>query len=147
LNTGLSYSTIQEAINNAADGDTIFVNEGTYYEHVVINKTLSLLGEDVSTTIIDGNSTGHVIHIVSDHVNVTGFTVQKSGNVHMPALEAGICLNNSADCVVSGNYLVDNGFCGISLLYSDRNIIVGNNITRWHTSAHLQPQHSVKEHC
>jgi pectin methylesterase-like acyl-CoA thioesterase len=39
LNTGLSYSTIQEAINNAVDGDIIFVRAGTYYEHVVVDRS------------------------------------------------------------------------------------------------------------
>jgi parallel beta-helix repeat protein len=124
------FSTIQEAINNATEGSTILVRAGTYYEHVVVNKTVTLVGEDVSTTIVDGNNTGHVISIISDNVTVTGFTIQRSGNIQMPALEAGICLNHSAGCVVSGNRLIDNGFCGISLLYSQRNTITDNNIAR-----------------
>ena len=33
------YSSIQEAINNANEEDTIFVRAGIYYEHVVVNKT------------------------------------------------------------------------------------------------------------
>jgi len=33
------YSTIQEAINNAAEGDTVFVKAGTYYEHVVVDRS------------------------------------------------------------------------------------------------------------
>ena len=33
-----NYSTIQEAINDANNGDTVFVYNGTYYEHVTINK-------------------------------------------------------------------------------------------------------------
>jgi parallel beta-helix repeat protein len=123
------FDTIQEAINAASDGDTILVNAGTYYEHVAVNKTLSLVGEDVKTTIIDGNGTGHVINILSDNVNVTGFTVQKSGNVHMPALDAGICLNSTEGCNISENRVVDNGFCGISLLNSQENTITRNNIT------------------
>jgi parallel beta-helix repeat protein len=121
------YSTIQEAVNNADEGDTIFVSNGIYYEHVVVNKTVSLVGEDVSATIVDGDNTGTVVYIVSDYVNVTGFTVQRSGNVQ---LDAGICLNNSAGCVVSGNLLIDNGFCGISLLYSQQNMIIDNNVNR-----------------
>ena len=52
------FLTIQEAISNAVEGDIIFVETGIYYEHVVVNKTVSILGEDVDTTIIDGNNTG-----------------------------------------------------------------------------------------
>ena len=38
--------TIQGAINNASAGDIIFVRANTYYEHVIVNKTLTLTGED-----------------------------------------------------------------------------------------------------
>jgi parallel beta-helix repeat protein len=123
------FLAIQEAINNAVDGDTIFVKAGTYYEHVVVNKTVSLLGEDVSATIIDGNNTGHVVNVLSDNVSITGFTVQNSGSIHMPELDAGICLNGTAGCAISGNRLVDNGFAGISLLNSNQNTITCNNLS------------------
>jgi pectin methylesterase-like acyl-CoA thioesterase len=39
------FHTIARAINAASDGDTTYVYNGTYYEHVVINKTISLIGE------------------------------------------------------------------------------------------------------
>ena len=32
------YSTIQDAINNANEGNTIFVKEGVYFEHIKIDK-------------------------------------------------------------------------------------------------------------
>jgi parallel beta-helix repeat protein len=123
------YVTIQEAINNAVDGDTVFVKAGTYYEHVVVNKTISLVGEDVDTTIIDGNNTGHVINVITDNVSISGFTVRNSGNVHWPDLDAGICLNGTTGCVISENRVVDNGFAGISLLSSQYNKIAGNNVS------------------
>jgi nitrous oxidase accessory protein NosD len=41
--------TTQEAITNAIEGDTVFVRVGTYYGHVVVNKTFSLASEDGST--------------------------------------------------------------------------------------------------
>ena len=49
------YPTIQEAINHADEGDTIFVYNGTYSEpQVTLRKPLQLIGENKSTTIIDG---------------------------------------------------------------------------------------------
>jgi nitrous oxidase accessory protein len=127
------YSTIQEAINNAVDGDTIFVRAGTYYEHVVVNKTVSLVGEDVNATIIDGKDTRHVVYVVQNNVNITGFTVRNSGHTHMPDLDAGICLNGTIGCVISENRAIDNGFSGISLLYSQYSKITGNIVsgTEW----------------
>ena len=73
------YATIQEAINNANEGDTVFVRAGTYYEHVVVNKAISLIGEDPSSTIIDGNESGTVVFITADNVDVDGFMIQNGG--------------------------------------------------------------------
>jgi parallel beta-helix repeat protein len=124
------FPTIQEAINSAVDGDTILVTIGIYYENVVVNKTVSLVGEDSSTTIIDGNETGHVIDVVSDNVNITNFTVRRGGNTMFPYLDAGISLNNVKGCKISSNNITDNGCFGVHLLNSDQNTISGNNLTR-----------------
>jgi parallel beta-helix repeat protein len=124
------YSTIQEAVNHAFDGDTVYVKTGTYYEHVVVNKTVSLVGENRDTTIIDGNRTGCVLDIVSDSVNVTSFTVQRSGNTMFPDFDAGISLNNAKSCIISNNNITDNGCFGIHLLNSNQNTISENDLTR-----------------
>lgn len=121
--------TIQEAINNASEGDTIFVRAGTYYEHVVVNQSVSLVGENRSTTIVDGNRTGRVINIISDNVNITGFTIQRGGNISTPNLDAGICLDSASHCNISGNCLISNGFASISLLTSHHNTITRNDVT------------------
>jgi len=53
-----NYSTIQAAMGNATAGDTVFVKNGIYYSDkntlIVIDKTLSLIGEDPKNTIIYG---------------------------------------------------------------------------------------------
>jgi len=72
------YTTIQKAIDNATEGDTIRVWAGTYYEDVVVNKTLDLVGN--GTTVlgysrIDGS--GDVIKITADWCNVSGFKILK----------------------------------------------------------------------
>jgi pectin methylesterase-like acyl-CoA thioesterase len=36
------YPTIQAALNNAVDGDTIFVKKGVYVENPIVNKSVSL---------------------------------------------------------------------------------------------------------
>lgn len=74
-----NYSKIQDAIDNAATGDTIFVYSGVYYENIRIRHTINLIGQNKNTTIIDGNKTGIVVNITTDNVNITGFTIQNSG--------------------------------------------------------------------
>jgi parallel beta-helix repeat protein len=118
------YARIQWAIGNASVGDTIIVNSGIYYEHVIIDKSLALIGED-GNTIIDGNGTGHVVTIIADNVNISGFTIQKSG----PNFgDAGIRLLNSRWCNISYNTLTHN-YHGIwAGCYSNNDIITDNNI-------------------
>ena len=48
------FSRIQEAINHASEGDTIYVKKGVYHENVGINKSIILMGEDRDFTTIDG---------------------------------------------------------------------------------------------
>ena len=56
LNTRLNYTSIQEAVDapETLNGHTIFVQEGTYNENVVLGKSyLTLIGENKSSTVID----------------------------------------------------------------------------------------------
>jgi len=67
--------TIQQGINAASPGDTVYVRSGTYYEHVTIGKSLTLQGEDKDTTVIDGGGSGSVIYITANYVTISGFKV------------------------------------------------------------------------
>ncbi len=72
-----NYTTIQEAINNATNGDTVFVYNNTYNENVDTKlKKITLLGEDRDTTIITGSATNPVrknrnerYHAIGIHFN------------------------------------------------------------------------------
>jgi parallel beta-helix repeat protein len=70
-----NYSTIQSAINNASDGDTVFAYNGIYFENVIINKSITLAGEDRDNTIIDGGGNLNVVSIAENLTFMTGFTV------------------------------------------------------------------------
>ncbi len=50
------YSTIQEAVDNAAEGDTVFVKKGYHFGSVFINKSLSLIGENNEPIIVGDDS-------------------------------------------------------------------------------------------
>lgn len=50
------YQHVQEAIDHALDGDTVFVYNGYYYEiNLTCNTSISLIAEDRENTIIEGN--------------------------------------------------------------------------------------------
>jgi len=118
------FPTIQEAINHANSGDTIFVSNGTYYEHVVVNKTVSLIGEDADSTIVDGEGTGSVITVIANQVNLNGFTIRKSG--YNPD-DSGITIKWSSHNNVSGNKITGNND-GINLYVSNYNLFSNNII-------------------
>lgn len=82
---GWPYCKIQYGIDNASDGDTIIVHQGTYYENqITINKVLTIQGAGWATTIIDGSdatlsSCGLVRIIANGDVIFQGFTVRNAG--------------------------------------------------------------------
>ena len=49
----VDFPTIQQAINEANEGDIIEVLPGTYIEQLTINKTLTIIGSGVKSTIIE----------------------------------------------------------------------------------------------
>jgi hypothetical protein len=82
IDTGLSYYSIQSAIDapETQDGHTISVENGIYFENIVVNKSVKLKGENPLSTIIDGRNIGNVITVAANNVEVSGFTIQKSGS-------------------------------------------------------------------
>jgi len=116
-----NFTTIQEAINNASYGDTIFVRAGTYCEHVTIDKSISLIGEDRSTTVIDGRGGEAVVSVAENNVNLTGFTIQNGFY--------GIKIKYFGSAIISENYITDNNFIGIYLYFSHMNVFSENNVT------------------
>lgn len=94
------YLTIQEAINEAYDGDIVFVRNGIYVENLIVNKSISLLGEDRETTVVDGGEVGTVIQVDSNNVTINGFEIR---NCSMTWGDWGITLNHSSKSVISGN--------------------------------------------
>lgn len=99
------YKNIQDAINKSFPGYTIFVKNGFYNENLLINKTLTLDGEDENNTVINGNNNGDVITVSAPKVKISSFTIQNSGNSILNA--------------------------GIKTLFLDSNITINNNILKY----------------
>ena len=73
------YQYIQDAIENATEGDTIFVFNGIYFENIFVDKILIIIGESKNNTIIDGMYNEFIINIINDQVTIQNFTLRNSG--------------------------------------------------------------------
>jgi nitrous oxidase accessory protein len=147
LNTITFSGIIQDMINNASAGETIYIPRGAHYENIVIDKSINLIGEDKNTTVIDGGGFGDVVLIKADWVNFSGFTIQNCGEVWNDAGifvisnynniynnniisndETGIYLFQCSYNTISYNVISNIGWVGIYIVSSDNNIIRNNVI-------------------
>ena len=130
-----NYSSINAAINDAEYGDAIYVFNGTYYEHVVMHKSILLMGENKETTIIDGNYTGNPIDIQTDYVILNKFSIRNSGGCS----NTGIRIHGSNNIIK--NCTVYNNGIGIKLWSSSNNIIT--NCTVYNNSIGIKSSSSL----
>ena len=80
IESGASYPTIQDAIDNASDGDVIIASAGTYdVGEMDIDKEVTLKSESgASSTTMEVD--GYGICVIADNVIVDGFTITASEN-------------------------------------------------------------------
>jgi parallel beta-helix repeat protein len=150
------FPTIQAAINNATDGETVFVHNGVYNENIVVNRTVALVGEDMERTIVDANSVGTPVRILAGGASLANFTVRGGGssgyesgvfieasfcnitnNIVVGDGPAGIYLNKSANVFLSGNIVKQNEGDGVVLVQSANNSLLGNTVTQNEFAFHL----------
>jgi len=99
------FDRIQDAINSdlCSSGDRIIVLNGTYFENIIVNKSVDIFGEDRENTIIDGGSNGNVITVNSTNVDISSFKIQKSGS---EVNDAGIMVN-ADNCRIVDNIIMN----------------------------------------
>jgi len=120
-----NYTTIQSAIDDASDNDTVFVYDDSspYYELVNVAKSINLIGEDRNTTVIKGN--GEIITVSAINVLISGFTIERFGK----GLSVGILVRSISSGNTISNNIIQEHIYGI-LLFGSNNIIYGNYIIK-----------------
>ena len=115
------FNKIQNAINAVKEQGIIYVYNGVYHENIIINKTISLIGENRNKTIIDGNGS-NVVQITVDNVNISYFTFQNSG-----FNATGINVTSNYNYIFASK--IAGNDCSIRINdYSSNNAIIANNI-------------------
>jgi len=136
------YPTIQQAINAASPGDAIFVRAGAYYECVIVNKTVSIVGESKESTVIDGKNIWTPVNIQANNVVLEGFRIQNSAGTSMMG---GIIVYFANETIVRNNILINDfgEMGGIGLRSSsgssiNKNIIINSGgIKIWDSSNNI----------
>jgi len=137
-----NYTKIQDAIDNAYPGDTVYVYSGIYYEKVMIQISITLLGEEQNQTIIDIDSSGGIVILVLNAPNVTidGFSFRNHPTMYHNAgiraySSSGLMVRNITDIYYGGSDF------GISLFYSDHSTIT-RMFFNYKNNAAIDIQHS-----
>ena len=132
-------------MNVADPGDIIEVSPGVYNESVIVETSLTIIGQDKSTTIVDGSGGGYAFWLGTDGVTIRGFTMRDCSNYGVIAYYSGghtiddnIFLNNaygvylsnspSANNVINNTFL-NNDLRGIIVAFSNENTISDNYIS------------------
>ncbi len=127
------YTSIQDAINNSKDGDSIIVYGGVYEEQVVVDRELKILagpGETVPAVQCDFRENytydelaNSIFLVRSNNVTISGFSIIGDG-YHFTT---GIYLLGAENCSVVNNNLMSCGY-GIYLDDSNNNSLEKNSI-------------------
>lgn len=123
------FHAIRDAINAAGSGDTVLVKSGRYHERVVVNKPISITGENRETTIVDADGLWRALQIGTSGVAVSNLTITNAGRNWWPAPGVGfpdsaILVNGVSNARIENNVLSEAAVC-IWVAYSS-----SVNITR-----------------
>ena len=138
--------SIQEAVDQSADGDVISLAEGVWYENVKIDKSLTLRGAGQKETVIKGKGADlSVVRIVTPEpkavsAKVEGLSIREGDwgiwvfssaqveitDTNISENGIGILVEDSAQAKITGSTISKNEEAGIEL-HGSAEVIIGEN--------------------
>ena len=104
-----NYNTIQFALNEAIDNDSILVENGEYFENLIFPNinNIYLIGESQENTIINGNNNGIVITLVNNEnlsdqqIIIENFTIKNGSALNDYPIDrgGGIFISNASPTI------------------------------------------------
>jgi len=149
------FRYIQDGINNASDGDEVYVRNGLYNESLFVNQSIEIIGESKTDTIINGFNSNKILNIegfgysfifiINDNdVRISNFNLTflnysvlsiafyndrchslKIFDCNISECFYGVLLNYATNCEIIGNNFSSMDI-GITIKNSDKNIIKNN---------------------
>jgi parallel beta-helix repeat protein len=116
------YSTVAKAIEAAAPGATIWVEPNYYYESLVINKPLTIIGKPGSSPTFVGGGSGIAFKILS---NASGSII---AGIVITNYAQGIFIDGASNCKIYDNIMTLNVNSGIAEGNNAANNLIYSNI-------------------
>jgi parallel beta-helix repeat protein len=123
------FATIQDGIDASLENGIVYVYSGIYHENIVLNKTISLQGEDKYTTIIEGGEMRNTIVVQANSSTVSNFTILSESKEHSEQEYNGVFIPpNCEGNRIEHTIITGHSGCGIYVHGSCRNLIHDNII-------------------
>ena len=113
--------SIAQAVNDAQDGDRLVIKSGFFNESMIlVNKSLSIVGESSENTIVDGGRTAQVIfQVVANDVLIQNLTLQNTDLAPFILTAASAVTIFNATGVIIRNVSIQNASVGVVLRSSN----------------------------
>jgi len=123
------FDCIQEGINAVDINGSVYTYDGVYYEHVIVNKQLFLIGlqNNENLPIIDGSLSGSPLTIDANNAVIESVIVRNAGNEADWDNSGIIIANNRRNNTILNSYIHGICYVGIFFQHTTENTLIQNN--------------------